>query len=337
MLLKDIHCYKGIVYHELTNPRLKNDNIGKISIHSEEVSKKTEKVLLDIGLKDITEGDIFLLINKICENNVNDACYRSEVQHCRNGNIKFDEINISGQKLCNCDYYRPLIFEIYAWGKNGSHSLLGSLKVSINTFKRRTEFPLNYNNEKVGKMIINKYEIIETSSFLSYIKEGCEMNFMVGIDFTSSNGDPESEDSLHYISDSDNQYESAIKIVGNVLEQYDTDKLFPSYGFGCLYKGKLTHCFPINENFNDPEIKNVSGILKAYHKIIKKIRLYGPTYFRELLKTAINIAESYECTEEQKYLVLLILTDGCIHDMNDTKDLIVKISFFNKLIFINYN
>lgn len=45
----------------------------------------------------------------------------------------------------------------------------------------------------------------------------------VGIDFTGSNGDPRSPDSLHYMSpDGLNQYLSAIWSVGLVVQDYDT-------------------------------------------------------------------------------------------------------------------
>ena len=42
-----------------------------------------------------------------------------------------------------------------------------------------------------------------------------EMNFVVAIDFTASNGDPSRQDSLHYLSGNiPNQYEQAIRAVG---------------------------------------------------------------------------------------------------------------------------
>lgn len=45
----------------------------------------------------------------------------------------------------------------------------------------------------------------------------------VGVDFTASNGDPKSPDSLHYISpDGINEYLVAIWSVGSVVQDYDT-------------------------------------------------------------------------------------------------------------------
>ena len=59
------------------------------------------------------------------------------------------------------------------------------------------------------------------------------MNFVVAIDFTGSNGNPEHPTSLHYTGGyKPNQYVQAIQSVGEIIQDYDTDKLFPVYGFG---------------------------------------------------------------------------------------------------------
>ncbi len=48
------------------------------------------------------------------------------------------------------------------------------------------------------------------------------MFLQVAIDFTGSNGNPKSPDSLHYISPNGvNEYLSAIWSVGNVIQDYD--------------------------------------------------------------------------------------------------------------------
>lgn len=48
------------------------------------------------------------------------------------------------------------------------------------------------------------------------------MFWQVAVDFTGSNGDPRSPQSLHYISPQGvNEYLSAIWSVGNVIQDYD--------------------------------------------------------------------------------------------------------------------
>ena len=59
------------------------------------------------------------------------------------------------------------------------------------------------------------------------------MHVTVAVDFTASNGDPRDPRSLHFNSPGQpNQYEMAIKAVGEIIQDYDTDKLFPALGFG---------------------------------------------------------------------------------------------------------
>jgi hypothetical protein len=94
---------------------------------------------------------------------------------------------------------------------------------------------------------------------------------MVAIDFTGSNGDPMNPSSLHYIDRSGmgrmNQYQSAIAAVGQVLEEYDTDKRYPVFGFGARVRmpnGQFTavqHCFPVYGG--GVEVQGVQGILQV--------------------------------------------------------------------------
>ena len=51
-----------------------------------------------------------------------------------------------------------------------------------------------------------------------------------------------------------------------MLEHYDTDKLFPSFGFGAALPPTYTvsHCFALNGNPASPEVAGVQGILAAY-------------------------------------------------------------------------
>jgi hypothetical protein len=63
------------------------------------------------------------------------------------------------------------------------------------------------------------------------LSNGWQINCAFAIDYTASNGAPEQKDSLHFIGLS-NQYEDVIKNVGVIIEPYDSDKLFPVFGFG---------------------------------------------------------------------------------------------------------
>lgn len=54
-------------------------------------------------------------------------------------------------------------------------------------------------------------------------------------------GDPRQPTSLHYMNPyQPNHYMRALKAVGEVIEDYDTDKLFPALGFGARIPPRMT-------------------------------------------------------------------------------------------------
>jgi len=86
----------------------------------------------------------------------------------------------------------------------------------------------------------------------------------MAIDFTASNGNPTTSSSLHYISPGGmhpNQYELAIQAVGDIIEDYDTDKLFPVLGFGARLPpdGHVSHMFFVNGHPSNPYCERVPG------------------------------------------------------------------------------
>lgn len=107
-------------------------------------------------------------------------------------------------------------------------------------------------------------DIVEIPNFIDYLRSGWGISLMVAIDFTGSNGAVHLPTSLHYLNEF-NQYESAIGSVGSILEPYDSDKKFPVYGFGgvpyFMNQNRVNHCFPLNGNYNDPEVLGTAGIL----------------------------------------------------------------------------
>ena len=60
--------------------------------------------------------------------------------------------------------------------------------------------------------------------------------------------------------------------------------------------------------------------------------LYGPTFFSHFLRKFHR--DIVEMEGQRKYHVILILTDGDIHDMPDTKDAIVELSKYPVSIII---
>ncbi|XP_044778049.1 copine-2 isoform X3 [Neomonachus schauinslandi] len=196
----------------------------------------------------------------------------------------------------------------------------------INPKKQRKK--KNYKNS--GIIILRSCKINRDYSFLDYILGGCQLMFTVGIDFTASNGNPLDPSSLHYINPmGTNEYLSAIWAVGQIIQDYDSDKMFPALGFGAQLPPdwKVSHEFAINFNPTNPFCSGVDGIAQAYSACLPHIRFYGPTNFSPIVNHVARFAA--QATEQQtatQYFILLIITDGVISDMEETRHAVVQAS-----------
>ncbi len=112
------------------------------------------------------------------------------------------------------------------------------------------------------------------------------------------------------------------------MSVYDFDKKFPVWGFGAFMNGVVYHDFALNFDNNNPEVEGIYGIEQIYLNGIssQKFQLSGPTLFEPILKKAGACAQIAHQTNGLQYLILLILTDGIINDMRQTKDQIVAMS-----------
>jgi hypothetical protein len=96
---------------------------------------------------------------------------------------------------------------------------------------------------------------------------------VVSIDFTSSNGQFTNPASLHYIDPTRkklNPYQEAIVAVGKVLEEYDSDHLYPIYGFGGVVRNKdgkfmrgKNDPYLLNLHPEEKEVNGLHGILQV--------------------------------------------------------------------------
>jgi len=245
--------------------------------------------------------------------------------------------------LCNGDIDRPLRIQVWDWNSNGKHVSMGIVNTSVRAMLTNNGAGMevieadkkakskSYNNS--GFINASHTRIEHYPTFSEFIQGGCDINMIVAIDFTGSNGDPRSPDSLHYIDPSGrfNAYQNAISSVGKVLQQYDSDKKYSVYGFGArvrLPSGEFSpvqHCFPVYGG--GVEVSGIDGILKAYQECLNVVMLSGPTLFGPLVAGAHYLANASNCSQDnQKYTILLVLTDGVINDLDATIDAVIAAS-----------
>ena len=174
---------------------------------------------------------------------------------------------------------------------------------------------------------MTKFELRVMPSFVDYLRSGWAISLVCAIDYTGSNGEPTRPDSLHFLGPN-NQYENALNWVGSIVEPYDSDRSFPVFGFGGIPRhmgiNQTSHCFALNGNPANPEIIGIPAILQTYRDTQRMIGLSGPTLFAPLLNEFLNYCTMMK--ETTQYNILLLLTDGIINDMAETKRVIVRLS-----------
>ncbi|XP_035285222.1 copine-3-like [Anguilla anguilla] len=247
------------------------------------------------------------------------------------------------QSLCGCNVEQPVKVECYDFDADGSHELIGSFETDLIQLQQaswaspaefecvnstKKEKKKSYTNS--GIVSVRLCQVVKDYSFLDYIMGGCQINFTVGVDFTGSNGDPRCPDSLHYISpDGFNEYLAAIWSVGTVIQDYDSDKMFPAFGFGAQVPPtwEVSHEFPLNFNPASPFCAGIEGVLEAYRSCLPHIQLYGPTNFSPIINHVARFAvRAAQQETASQYFVLLIITDGVITDLEETRAAIVNAS-----------
>ncbi|XP_041047769.1 copine-9-like isoform X1 [Cetorhinus maximus] len=292
------------------------------------------------------KSDPFLVFYRSNEDGTFTICHKTEVVK-NTLNPVWQPFTIPVRALCNGDYDRTVKVDVYDWDRDGSHDFIGEFTTSYRELSRgQSQFNVYevLNPKKRGKkkkyinsgtVTLLSFKVESDFTFLDYIKGGTQLNFTVAIDFTASNGNPSQPTSLHYMNPYQmNAYAMALKAVGEIIQDYDSDKLFPALGFGAKLPpdGKVSHEFPLNSDPENPNCNGIDGVLEGYYQSLRRVQLYGPTNFAPVINQVARCAAPV--TDGSQYFVLLIITDGVISDMVQTKEAIVNASILPMSIII---
>ncbi|KAJ6380141.1 hypothetical protein OIU76_016739 [Salix suchowensis] len=315
--------------------------LGALTVHAEETIASRTAVEITLRCYQLANKDLFSLsdpflrISRMVEGGGYVPICKTEVVN-NNLNPVWRPLCLSMQQFGSKE--NPLVIECFDFNSSGNHVLIGKLQKSVADLetlhreKNGANFVIqtSHGHEKVlkGQLFVDLFLEKQQYSFLDYVSSGFDLNFMVAVDFTASNGNPRNPDSLHYIDPSGrlNSYQQAIMEVGQVIQFYDSDRRFPAWGFGGKTPaGTISHCFNLNGSASF-EVEGVEGIMAAYASALHNISLSGPTLFGPVINTAAQIAGQSLSSNNSKYFVLLIITDGVITDMQETKDALVRAS-----------
>ena len=320
----------------------KLSNGEDIYIKGSELKKSSKEIIFDI----IIQGNSLVgckfrysIINKGTDQKPdNKKIYDSEVKSGKKNIPERNQLNFMRCKI-------PLMY-LKTGGNNNDNIISIEFfdiihKREIGNYQGYFSNIMNSNNFEIFlfnniKAIIN-CRVESHPTFISYLRSGINIQLTIGIDFTGSNGHYKDPPSLHYLGGGLNNYESAIRSCGDIVSAYDKEQSFPVFGFGFNFidpylnnfDGKYTDFnYPINCDIENPAIKYIDGVLMEYRNFITKIHLSGPTYFSPMINDLIFEVEK-EIDEGKlfNYHIIMILTDGMIDDMNETKDSLVAASF----------
>lgn len=328
-----------------------NKRHSSLIIRTEEVSDCQDVVLLQLSGRGLPKMDVFgradpfLQFYRATEDGRWAAVAKTEY-HKRTYNPDWKPMLIKVQQLCNGDYNRPIMIRCFDWNANDSPDFMGEIETSLDqlllaerpmTFKRKNKPRKTY-----GTLVVRKRRLRQQHSFIEYIRAGLDIQLMVAIDFTASNGDPRDKASLHYLGRQgmefrrDNDYLQAIKAVGAVLEPYDDDGMIPVWGFGAKLQrgGPCNHCFPLTMDNDNIEVRGVDGIVEAYRNVLPRVTLSGPTLLAQTMQTALSLSTEPFSAQSQHYTILLIITDGVINDKQASTDTIVHCTDYPMSIII---
>eukprot|EP01094_Clydonella_sp_ATCC50884_P021621 TRINITY_DN4799_c0_g1_i1.p1 TRINITY_DN4799_c0_g1~~TRINITY_DN4799_c0_g1_i1.p1 ORF type:complete len:315 (-),score=72.37 TRINITY_DN4799_c0_g1_i1:222-1109(-) len=152
-------------------------------------------------------------------------------------------------------------------------------------------------------------------------------NLIIAIDYSKSNeysgAKTYNGNCLHMLESDDgtpvsNPYQEVISIIGRTLQAFDEDQRIPVYYFGDQKStNKRVICF------KDGEVpcNGFQEVLERYNDVTPHIHLASPTSFAPVIKKAVQIVK-----RSQAYHILLIITDGEVNKVKETKEQIVEAS-----------
>uniref|UniRef100_A0A665WZL3 Copine 8 n=1 Tax=Echeneis naucrates TaxID=173247 RepID=A0A665WZL3_ECHNA len=289
---------------------------GTIIVKAEELNNCRESVMMQfcgnkLDKKDFFgKSDPFLVFHRSNEDGTFTICHKTEVVK-NTLNPVWQAFKIPVRALCNGDYDRTIKVEVYDWDRDGSHDFIG-------------EFSTSYRELSRGQSQFNVYEVInlkKKGKKKKYLNSGTVSHQIFNIESCN----PAQPTSLHYMNPYQlNAYAMALKAVGEIIQDYDSDKMFPALGFGAKLPpdGRVSHEFALNGNPQNPYCAGIEGVMEAYYQSLKSVQLYGPTNFSPVINHVARYAASVK--DGSQYFVLLIITDGVISDMAQTKESIVN-------------
>ena len=148
---------------------------------------------------------------------------------------------------------------------------INSVVTTVNALEEHKILTADYGS----KFALQSFEIFEKNTVDEYLERGWSVELVAAIDFTASNGDPQSLTSNHSILKEMNDYEKVLSDMGQQIEiekegnpigeEIDFSSSFQVFGFGGIPRYMDIHsvndCFALNGDPLNPEIQGIENVL----------------------------------------------------------------------------
>ena len=298
------------------NQEINNDNNNIINDNSNN-SNENENKLIRLKFKSLINSSIYPSKSIVCYTIEKDENILFKSPFCSDSNIQYSDkipIELLKPSFNICIY--NVCYEEKRYNINYDELLKGVGQVVNFT---DTNFNINIFSEKV-----------KGTKLLKLLQKGLNIELIIAIDFTQSNGNINNPSCLHYIKDDFvNNYEKGIREIYDIFSIYNKSNQYDLFGFGGLnyYFNNCKYCFDIkdmNDNINDIKNneQNIEKIISLYKKAVDTTLFEKGTYFSSVLVHTYNIIRNKmiknKGTNSLNYNVLLIISDGKIHDTDWT-------------------
>ncbi|EGR27926.1 hypothetical protein IMG5_186780 [Ichthyophthirius multifiliis] len=329
--------------HQITMPII-NKKISKklknstCTIRCNEYDVGGDKVYFHLGAQGFfTKNELFIRISNINQAKETIPVHRTENEKNKKPSIAWKPFEIPLSKLGKDDkVYIKL--EVVEFDKDKGQIVIGEAEHTLAFLKDSSNknIRITFNSLFKGQINLLKVKTIKRESFITYLVSTTQISLLAAIDFTNSNQPQNKTNSLHYFDPRNKQNESeyclALKNLTVILQQFDHDNDIPLYGFGAKlppFYNLVSNCFALNGNYFDPSVNGSVGAVKTYLTQVPHLQFHGPTILTEIIKIGAKYAQSEAIDQKnQKYYIMLILTDSDPNDIDSIIDELVEASCF---------
>ncbi|XP_070574748.1 copine-9-like [Ptychodera flava] len=235
-------------------------------------------------------------------------------------------ITLGVDELCGNNYGNRIRVDCFDWDRGSKDDFIGSFDTDLSAIIGDiTSQMLDKRSKNRGTVTISSGKIERKFSFYDYVRGLTRLKFSLAIDFTESNGKQDNPSSRHFIDESGkiaNIYQKIMTLIKDTIAIFDPTNSVRAFGFGAKLKPTETMT-PIFNFHQKGELYNgINNVLDAYLNWSQTVTLAGPTNHAPVINKANELADKHK--DGSLYIVIIIITDDCPHDIAETKGAIAK-------------